>query len=83
MRNKIITAALITALSTGMFTIATVFAQSSDPPPPPGGHGTQQNQLPGGGVPLNSGLVYLIALGIAYSGKKVFGDHRKNQTNVK
>ena len=55
-----------------LFTINVSLAQ--DPPPPPG-HGTSGN-VPGGGAPIGSGLLVLIALGAAYGGKKVF-DYRK------
>ena len=55
-----------------LLTINVSLAQ--DPPPPPG-HGTSGN-VPGGGAPIGSGLLVLIALGAAYGGKKVF-DYRK------
>ena len=55
-----------------LLTINVSLAQ--DPPPPPG-HGTSGN-VSGGGAPIGSGLLVLIALGAAYGGKKVF-DYRK------
>ncbi len=52
---------------------------AQDPPPPPSvGHGQSGNQPPGGGAPIGSGLVFLLALGAAYGGKKVY-DMRKEE----
>ncbi len=45
---------------------------AQDPPPPPSeGHGQTGNQVPGGGAPIGSGLLIMLALGAAYGGKKV------------
>jgi hypothetical protein len=51
------------------------------PPPPPEGHGQTGNQVPGGGTPIGSGLVVLIALGAAYSGKKLWDYRKKSLTD--
>jgi len=52
--------------------IATINTHAqTDPPPPPGGHG-ESGDVPGGGAPLASGLVILMALGGAYVGKKIY-----------
>jgi hypothetical protein len=51
---------------------------AQDPPPPPDSHGETGNQSPpGGGVPVGSGLVILLALGAAYGGKKLFDARRR------
>ena len=49
-----------------------VFAQDPPPPPPGGGHGAGGSQVPGGGAPIGSGLVFLIAMAAGYGGKKVY-----------
>ena len=55
-----------------------VFAQDPPPPPPGGGHGAGGSQVPGGGAPICSGLVLLIAMAAGYGGKKVY-DFRKRK----
>lgn len=53
-------------------------AFSDTPPPPPsGGHGSGGNQVPGGGAPIGSALVLLIALAAGYGGKKVYDFKKK------
>jgi len=58
------------------FVFATVFLLSvpvqADPPGMPGAHGETDDQIPGGGAPIASGLAILIGLGGAYAGKKVY-----------
>jgi hypothetical protein len=43
-------------------------------PPPPEGSGGQSGSgnVPGGGAPIGSGLVVLLALGAGYGAKKVY-----------
>ncbi len=55
-------------------TINTLSAQ--EPPPPPPDHGGTGN-VPGGGAPIGSGLLVLIALGAAYGGKMVYEMRKK------
>jgi len=55
-----------------------VFAQDPPPPPPPGGgHGAGGSQIPGGGAPIGSGLVLLIAMAAGYGGKKVYNFRKR------
>jgi len=54
------------------------FGDTSPPPPPPGGHGSNGNQVPGGGAPIGSGVALLIALGLGYGTKKVY-DYKKHK----
>jgi len=55
-----------------------VFAQDPPPPPPPGGgHGAGGSQVPGGGAPIGSGLVLLIAMAAGYGGKKVYNFRKR------
>lgn len=49
-----------------------VSADGPPPPPPGGGHGGGGNQPPGGGAPIGEGVAFLIALGAAYGGKKLY-----------
>ncbi len=69
----------ITLLTTIFLTISSTcsFAQNGDPPPPPGEHGENGSQIPGGGAPIDSGMVLLIALAAGYGGKKVFQVRKK------
>jgi hypothetical protein len=53
-----------------IFSAQGLFGQGPPPPPPPGQGGDQP-------VPLGSGLGILVALGLAYGGKKVY-DARKD-----
>jgi len=47
--------------------------QAGNPPDLPGSHGTNNDQNPpGGGSPIASGLAILIGLGGAYAGKKIY-----------
>lgn len=51
---------------------------SQNPPEPPGdGHGNDNN-LPGGGAPLGSGLAILLFMGSAYGGYKIYRAKRTN-----
>jgi len=43
----------------------------ADPPDMPGSHGTN-GDVPGGGAPIGSGLVVMIAIASAYGGKKAY-----------
>ena len=63
-----------------IFTIIALFCitalASAQPPPPPGGGGGentrgQANKL-GGAAPIGSGSLILLALGMAYGGRKVY-----------
>ena len=45
----------------------------ADPPGMPGGHGLNNDQAPpGGGAPIGSGIVIMIAIASAYGGKKAY-----------
>ncbi len=55
---------------------SSVFAQDPPPPPPGGGHGGGGALPPGGGATIGEGIFILMALGAAWSGKKVY-DARK------
>lgn len=46
------------------------------PPPPNGGHGSNGDQVPGGGAPIGEGMFLLFGLAGLYAGKKV-NDLRK------
>lgn len=58
------------------FVFAIVFLLASpvqaDPPGMPGSHGASDDQPPGGGAPIASGLAILIGMGGAYAGKKIY-----------
>lgn len=41
-------------------------------PDPPGGHGSGDDEAPGGGAPIGSGMLVLLGLGSLYGGKKVY-----------
>ena len=68
MKKSIISLSIIFALA---MTAKQTLAQHG-PPQPPGGHGSQQNQSPGGGAPIGSGLGILLTLGLAYGGRKTY-----------
>ncbi len=71
MKNLIIRSVTTLFLVTFLFIASAVIAQN--PPPPPQIHGESGNQTPpGGGVPVGSGIVILLALGAAYGGKKLY-----------
>ena len=61
--QKLLIIAMLTLAST------TIFAQA--PPPPPPNHGETGN-VPGGNAPIGGGLLILLGLGAAYSGKKLY-----------
>jgi hypothetical protein len=69
---------LTVLLMMAMLSITPALLAQDPPPPPPGSHGETGNQSPpGGGVPVGSGLVILLALGAAYGGKKLFDARRR------
>jgi hypothetical protein len=39
----------------------------ADPPGMPGSHGSNNDQIPGGGAPIGGGVFILSALGLAYA----------------
>jgi len=62
----------ITAISFIMiFTLLTSNQTIADPPGMPDNHGTN-GDVPGGGAPIDGGVVFLILLGATYAGKKVY-----------
>lgn len=63
---KTITVSLILALA--LFISTPVQA---DPPGMPGNHG-ENGDIPGGGAPIGSGVILLIAMASAYGSKKAF-----------
>lgn len=71
MKSFLITLVTFTLLA---FSTSSLFAQ--DPPPPPPDHNSSGN-VPGGGAPIGSGLLVLIALGAAYGGQKVYDISKK------
>lgn len=52
-----------------MFSTANAFSQN--PPPPPSNQGGTGN-VPGGGAPIGSGVLILVALGAGYAAKKAY-----------
>jgi hypothetical protein len=59
------------------FSAFDLFAQSPGPPPPPSDPGGSGNQTPTGGqAPLGNDLGLLLAMGVAYGGKKVYHYHK-------
>ena len=58
-----------------MFTIGILSAQTPPPPPNDPSNGNTNGPV-GGGAPVGSGIVLLIAMAAGYGGKKV-GDARK------
>lgn len=65
--------------------VGTTYLASAQPPPPPGGGGGESNRGQanklGGGAPISGGIYFLLALGLAYGGKK-FYDLRKQGEEV-
>ncbi len=78
MKKNIIRTTALLIVMTGFVCVAPAFAQGGDPPPPPDTHGSQQNEVPGGGVPVGSGMMLLISLGTAYGLKKARDIRKKD-----
>jgi len=55
------------------FVVNSVFSQ----PPPPGGPGPAPCWPPPCSVPINSGIMLLLAIGIIYGGKKLIDNTKK------
>lgn len=68
MKNIIKTLAVSLILALALFISTPVQA---DPPGMPDNHGTD-GDVPGGGAPIGSGIVLLIAMASAYGSKKAF-----------
>jgi hypothetical protein len=68
---------LIALIFATVFTLAgnALLAQGA-PPPPPSGHGSGTNQPAGGGAPVGSGIVILLALGGVYGTRKIYKAHK-------
>ena len=64
----------------GLFMLFLTPETIGQPPNPPQEHGSGNDQSPGGGANLGSGLILLIGLGSVYAGTKVF-DFRKPSEN--
>jgi len=63
---------LIASLVLAMALFISIPAQA-DPPGMPGNHGSNGDQAPpGGGAPIGSGIVIMIAIASAYGGKRVY-----------
>ncbi|OYT14949.1 MAG: hypothetical protein B7C24_15620 [Bacteroidetes bacterium 4572_77] len=60
-------------IATSTFIILTSLAFSQTAPPPNGGDIGEGGDTPvGGGAPIGSGIAFLVAMGSAYGGSKVF-----------
>lgn len=65
--------AAITFSILAVLIVASVQPIYADNPPPPPGGGTGHGGTPiGGGAPISGGIGILLALGIAYGGRKVY-----------
>jgi hypothetical protein len=64
----------------GFMALSQISFAQFPPPPPSGDKGGNNNGVPGGGAPIGSGLVLLMAMAAGYGGKKVFDF--KNQKPV-
>ena len=49
-------------------------------PDPPGGHGHNGNQIPGGGAPIGTGTMILIALSFVYASSKILYKDASQET---
>jgi hypothetical protein len=58
--------------------ITTNFTAQNPPPPPDNFQGNGNQSPPGGGTPIGSGLLIMLALGAAYGGNKL-RNIRKNK----
>ncbi len=68
MKNTLKTLTVSFILALALFISTPVQA---DPPGMPGNHGTN-GDVPGGGAPIGSGVILLIAMASAYGSKKAF-----------
>ena len=59
-----------------VFTIGILSAQTPPPPPNDPSNGNTNGPV-GGGAPIGSGVVLLIAMAAGYGGKKVYDSRRK------
>ena len=59
---------ILILISIGYFCLFPSILNAGGPPPPP---------PKGGDVPIDGGIVLLLAAGIAYGGKKIFDTHRR------
>ena len=59
--------------------IAVTVAFASDGPPNPGGTPVGGEDPLGGGAPIGGGTIILIALGVAYGGKKIYNYRKKEE----
>ncbi len=73
---KRITVLIVFLLFSGM----SMLAQDPPPPMPDLPPNELQNGPVGGGSPIGSGLVILLALGAGYGGKKVYDFRKKNNS---
>jgi hypothetical protein len=69
----------IKLIVTGIFLLMLSFGLQAQPDPPGGGHGSGEDQGPGGGAPVGSGLVIMTILTAAYGGKKAYNLKRKTE----
>lgn len=72
-KSLILTLILLSLMAIGQI------SQAQAPPPPPGTKGGDNN-VPGGGAPIGSGIVLLISLAAGYGGKKIY-DVQRNLGN--
>ena len=70
--------AIFKILTITIFLLVSAIAMGDSPPPPPpgGGQGGTGN-VPGGGAPIGSGLIILMALGAGYGAKKVYSFRKR------
>ena len=68
---------VVTLLILSPLFIATIYA-AGPPPSPPTGGGGPGCWPPPCPIPLDGGISLLIAAGVAYGGKKIYVNHKKN-----
>lgn len=61
-----------------IFSYLSIFAQGN-PPPPPDEHGSGDDQGPGGGAPIGSGMIILGLLGGAYATGKTYSLQKQKE----
>ncbi len=54
------------------FILSTGVMAQVGPPDPPGEHGSGDDEAPGGGAPIGSGVFILLGLSSVYGSKKVY-----------
>ena len=73
---------IVLLLFLSFMTFTQISLGQAPPPPPPDDKGSNSNKAPGGGAPIDSGLVISLAMVAGFGGWKWYKNGKRKSINV-